>query len=123
MAASTDDQHPAGIDAPRRTHLANERTYLAWWRSGLAAIAVGFAAGKFGPIVTHEEAWPYAILGGGFILLGVAVVWHARDRRFKSRAAIDRGEEIPEDQTWVTAITVVSGVLALGLFVMLFVGI
>jgi uncharacterized membrane protein YidH (DUF202 family) len=27
-------------DAIRRTRLANERTYLAWWRSGLTALAV-----------------------------------------------------------------------------------
>src|SRR4051812_39879041 len=26
--------------APRRTHLAAERTQLAWWRTGLTAIAV-----------------------------------------------------------------------------------
>ena len=28
------------VDAPRRTRLASERTYLAWWRSALAAFAV-----------------------------------------------------------------------------------
>ena len=28
-------------DASRRTYLAGERTYLAWWRSGLTALAVG----------------------------------------------------------------------------------
>ena len=28
------------VDATRRTRLAGERTYLAWWRSALAAFAV-----------------------------------------------------------------------------------
>ncbi len=27
-------------DATRRTRLANERTELAWWRTGLAAIVI-----------------------------------------------------------------------------------
>jgi putative membrane protein len=32
-------------DATRRTLLANERTYLAWWRTGLTSLAVSLAAG------------------------------------------------------------------------------
>ena len=32
-------------DATRRTRLANERTYLAWWRTGADAIAVGVGLG------------------------------------------------------------------------------
>ena len=28
-----------------RTRLANERTYLAWWRTGIAALAVPLALG------------------------------------------------------------------------------
>ena len=31
-------------DATRRTRLANERTYLAWWRTGLTSLAVSLAA-------------------------------------------------------------------------------
>jgi hypothetical protein len=31
---------PGTHDASRRTYLAEERTLLAWWRSGLAAFAV-----------------------------------------------------------------------------------
>lgn len=30
----------------RRTHLANERTYMARWRTGLTAFAVVLGAGK-----------------------------------------------------------------------------
>jgi uncharacterized membrane protein YidH (DUF202 family) len=32
-----------GADAVRRTRLANERTYLAWWRTALTAFAVSIA--------------------------------------------------------------------------------
>jgi putative membrane protein len=39
---------PSG-DASRRTRLANERTQLAWWRTGLTALAVGLAIGRVLP--------------------------------------------------------------------------
>ncbi len=45
-------------DATRRTRLANERTYLAWWRSGLTALAVGLAAGK---LVPEQPARPVTV--------------------------------------------------------------
>ncbi len=32
-------------------HLANERTYLAWVRTGIAVIALGFVVAKFGLLV------------------------------------------------------------------------
>jgi putative membrane protein len=32
-------------------HLANERTYLAWLRTGITIIALGFVVAKFGLIV------------------------------------------------------------------------
>ena len=35
-------------DANRaRDHLANERTFLAWVRTGVAAVVFGFAIGRF----------------------------------------------------------------------------
>jgi len=34
-------------DSRARTHLANERTYLAWLRTGITLIALGLAAAQF----------------------------------------------------------------------------
>lgn len=34
-------------DSRARTHLANERTFLAWFRTGLTMIALGIAAAQF----------------------------------------------------------------------------
>ena len=45
-------------DATRRTRLANERTYLAWWRTGLTSFAVSLGAGKLVPALTEESHWP-----------------------------------------------------------------
>ncbi len=35
------------IESRARTHLANERTFLAWLRTGIALIGLGLAAGQF----------------------------------------------------------------------------
>ena len=42
------------VDATRRTRLANERTYLAWWRGGLTALAVAFGIGALLPKVSDD---------------------------------------------------------------------
>jgi uncharacterized membrane protein YidH (DUF202 family) len=39
-----------------RTRLANERTYLAWWRTGIAGVAAGFAVGHVVPEVSRAGA-------------------------------------------------------------------
>jgi putative membrane protein len=36
-----------GADSEVRDHLANERTFLAWVRTGVAIIALGFVVAKF----------------------------------------------------------------------------
>ena len=50
-------------DATRRTRLANERTYLAWWRTGLTALAVGVGIGKLLPRHSNAAHWPYEVVG------------------------------------------------------------
>ena len=55
----------------RRTRLAVERTYLAWWRTGLTAYAVALATARLVPDVAKTKVqWPYTALGIGFVLLG-----------------------------------------------------
>ena len=57
-------------DAARRTRLANERTYLAWWRTGLTALAVCIALGRIVPGVTGVTKWPYEAVGAAYGVLG-----------------------------------------------------
>lgn len=73
----------ADMDASRRTYLANERTQLAWWRTGLTAVAVALAVGKVVPDLGDTQTrWPYAAVGVGFAIYGVAIIaygsWRAR---------------------------------------------
>jgi putative membrane protein len=84
-------------DATRRTRLANERTYLAWWRTGLTAFAVSLGAGKLVPALTEDSRWPYVAVGVGFALLGLVFVGYGFRRMREVDAAIARGEfEAPD---------------------------
>jgi putative membrane protein len=85
-------------DATRRTHLANERTYLAWWRTGLTALASAVAVGRVVPSLTHETRWPYAILGAGFALLGIVAIGYGLVRQRAVQDAVRHGRfEHPHD--------------------------
>ena len=85
---STRETHDAG----RRTRLANERTYLAWWRTGLTSLAVSVGLGRIVPDVANVTKWPYETVGACYGILGVAfmVIAHLRVRAVED--AVDRGD-------------------------------
>jgi putative membrane protein len=71
-----------GSDPGRRTLLAVERTYLAWWRTGLTAYAVALATARVVPELSKAKVqWPYTLLGIGFALLGTGCVAYGERRR------------------------------------------
>jgi putative membrane protein len=88
-------------DATRRTWLANERTYLAWWRTGLTALAAGVAAGRLIPDLVDGAAWPYELLGAGYALIGLCFIAYGHRRRVQVERALRRGEwaELPAATT------------------------
>jgi putative membrane protein len=88
-------REPGVEDATRRTRLANERTYLAWWRTGLTALAVAVGVGRVAPEVSHVERWPYELAGAGFGILGVALIAIGYWRTRAVEDALDRGEFAP----------------------------
>ena len=95
------------LDATRRTRLANERTYLAWWRTGLTALAVSLAAGKVVPQLANEtRTWPYQVIGAGFALIGIACIGYGLRRERQVEAALMRGDFVPVDKGWTLAMTV-----------------
>jgi putative membrane protein len=104
------------VDATRRTRLANERTYLAWWRTGLTAFAVSIGAGRLVPALTKGVRWPYVVVGVGFALLGFAFVGYGLVRQRVVDRALDRGEfERPD--SWLVAALAALGML-LGLAIL-----
>ena len=82
-------------DATRRTRLANERTYLAWWRTGLTSFAVAVGIGRIAPDVSNVTRWPYEVVGAGFGLLGIAFTWFGYARARAVEQALDEGSFVP----------------------------
>ncbi|HUJ91400.1 MAG TPA: DUF202 domain-containing protein [Gaiellaceae bacterium] len=79
-------------DAIRRTRLANERTYLAWWRTGLASLAVAVGAGRIAPALAGGTTWPYEVIGIAFAAVGLSFIGYAYARQRQVEAALARGE-------------------------------
>jgi putative membrane protein len=101
---------PEDEDAIRRTRLANERTYLAWWRGGLTAIAVALGVGALLPELADGGRWPFAVLGIGFGLLAVLFIGYGVHRFRSVERALGRGGFAPLD-TGVAAILGLLGCL------------
>jgi putative membrane protein len=82
-------------DATRRTRLANERTYLAWWRTGLTTFAVSLGAGKLVPELSTGSAWPFQAIGVAFAGVGVLFIGYAYVRQKRVDDALARGDYAP----------------------------
>jgi putative membrane protein len=83
-----------------RDHLANERTFLAWIRTGVATIVFGFAIGRFA--IALEEFLRFqgkatttpgltVWLGMVSILFGVVLVFAGLMRYRTTRVQLDAG--------------------------------
>ncbi|HUK97656.1 MAG TPA: DUF202 domain-containing protein [Gaiellaceae bacterium] len=112
---------PGVEDATRRTRLANERTYLAWWRTGIASLAVGIGIGRLLAETAGGAQWPYRLVGVGFGVLGLVILAVGLRRTREVEAALDRGAYAPVSAallTWLVAAGLVLGlgVIALVLF-------
>ena len=79
-------------DATRRTRLAGERTQLAWWRTGLTALAVGVGVGRVVPELDEQiTQWPYVTLGVGFAIYGLLLIVYGSQRGRSVDAAVAEG--------------------------------
>ena len=111
-------EQPADVvDATRRTRLANERTFLAWLRTALTAVAVAIGAGKIVPGVTDVAHWPFELLGAGFAALAVAFVVYGVRRFVHVEQSLAVGEFAPlrpRDAWFLAAFSGVLGVATLG---------
>jgi inner membrane protein YidH len=84
---------PIPADVTERTTLAGERTLLAWWRTGLAALAVAIAVGRVVPELSSAgRQWPYTVLGIAYAIYGIALIYYGTKRGREVNLAALRGE-------------------------------
>lgn len=88
-----DQDEPPAPPAHIRTHLANERTFLAWSRTGFTAIALGLAAAQL--LDRHVVAGVAIdkLLAGCLVTFGMVLVLAGRFRYRQSAIGI-------RDNTW-----------------------
>ena len=110
---------PDDIDVTRRTVLAAERTWLAWWRSGIAAVAASVAVGGVVPELVKGDRWGYVVVGAGYALLALALFVGAWLRQRQVQAALARGGYVGVDPTWVFVLSIAAAVLALATLVVI----
>jgi putative membrane protein len=120
MPAPEPESPPVAVDVWQRTSMAAERTWLAWWRTALAATAGALAIGRLAPEVLDTAPWPYIILGCGYAGLAIALlVFGARRQRELERSIVE-GVHVPLPFRLVAGFTV-AGVL-LAIFTVVLVG-
>ena len=86
---------PAELDQARRTSMAAERTWLAWWRSALAATVGALGVGRLAPELLDVAPWPYVVLGGGYAALAVGLLFAGAQRQRELEKALRTGGHVP----------------------------
>jgi putative membrane protein len=94
--------------------MASERTQLAWWRTGLTAIAVALGVGKVVPQLNHtKHTWPYVVVGAGFAIYGVAMIAYGTWRTRSVDVALRAGKFAATPDRLLAVLTAAGIVLGL----------
>ncbi len=91
-------------------YLANQRTFLAWLRTSLALIGLGFVVSRFGlflrelgirtkeSIIAQSSIHSHSsLLGITMVFLGAAIIIYALKNYLETNKAIQRGTYTPKD--------------------------
>jgi putative membrane protein len=97
---------------PVDSELANDRTYLAWLRTGIALFGLGFVVAKVALIVQPDGTQLsnqdlYSGVGVVIVLSGAALVVVGYLQHVRVLSALRHGEEGPRPR-WPLTITVVA---------------
>ena len=93
--------------------MAAERTWLAWWRTALAASAGALAVGRLAPELLDVSSWPYVLLGCGYAALAIGLLLVGAQRQRELERALNTGGHVPLRFRTVALFT--SGAIALAL--------
>jgi putative membrane protein len=111
--AEPEPESPVQVDVWQRTSMAAERTWLAWWRTALAATAGALAIGRLAPEVLDTAPWPYVALGCGYAVLAIALLVFGALRQRRLERAVIEGKHVPLPFRLVAGFTVAGVVLAI----------
>jgi putative membrane protein len=104
-------------DVTRRTRLAAERTWLAWWRSGIASATAALAVGGLVPELVEGAGWPYVALGCGYALAAATMFGLGGFRKRAVDRALAAGTYAELPLAWTSALSASGGALALATLV------
>jgi uncharacterized membrane protein YidH (DUF202 family) len=93
--------------------MAAERTWLAWWRTALAATAGALGVGRIAPELLDVPSWPYVLLGAGYAALAVALLLVGARRNHDLQQAVERDRPAPLSFRLVAGFTAGGVALAL----------
>jgi putative membrane protein len=122
--------HAMADSSQFRDHAANERTLLAWIRTGIALMAFGFAIARFGLFLREiSQAGPapsrveHAVGSGWFgvvlVVLGLITNLAAMTRYVRIRKALQEGRSIAPGAALAYALAIGSALVAVSMAVML----
>jgi len=75
--------------------MAAERTWLAWWRTALAASVGALGVGRLAPEILGVAAWPYVMLGCGYATLSIGLLVVGAERQRALEHALRTGGHVP----------------------------
>jgi putative membrane protein len=101
--------------------LAAERTWLAWWRSGIAAATASVAVGGVVPDLVGGARAPYVCLGVAYGILAFALFVGSGLRQKQVDDALERGEYLRVSTAWVAWLSVAGALLALATVIIIIV--
>jgi putative membrane protein len=110
-----DDSPGPGTHPDYRFTLANERTLLAWLRTGLALVAGGVAVATYAPDLGVR--WGSSAVALGLVLIGLGTAlagyrrWRANEDAIRAGRPLAEGWVAPALTAAVAAVVVVVGVL------------
>jgi putative membrane protein len=113
-----------------RDHAANERTLLAWIRTGIALMAFGFAIARFGLFLREisqagaastrvEHAMGSGWFGVLLVVLGLFTNLAAVTRYARIRKALEAGQSIVPGAMLAYALAMGSALVAVAMAIML----
>lgn len=106
----------------RRVYMANERTFLAWIRTGIGIMAFGFAVKQFVSFMNTENALPLShgyseIAGIGLVGLGTLMNLLAFVKYKKIERQIDKDTYQPSS---ILDLLLIISVFAVGIFLIVY---